>query len=203
VFGVGVQLSCEPDGPVDEVPCLRPRWPCVVFGVVVAVGPVAGTGPVLTTGALCSGDGAGPSPVCAKADGRVIARAIAKMQVKVFVTVPPQRSMIGRPSFRPCLALRAPNRVYPRQASIESLHIDCWARDAGFRPGMFVQRQAYALPSVSSRTLLSLHARHHPPVTGVLFSAIRTSLPRRRERRQRAARASSSRTSGSTVPPLP
>ncbi len=52
-------------------------------------------------GALCSGDGAGVSAVCAKAVCKVAAKAIREMQARVLVMVTAVMLAVGRIKRRP------------------------------------------------------------------------------------------------------
>src|SRR5882757_10738995 len=81
--------------PVDEAPGL-PEWlrrPCLDL-VGAAVGSAGLVG--FAAGALCSGDGAGVSAVCAKAVCKVVTKAIREMQESVLVMVTSVMLAVGR-----------------------------------------------------------------------------------------------------------
>jgi hypothetical protein len=69
----------------------------------------------LTAGLLCNGDGAGVSPVWAKADCKVIMRVIRETHANVFVTATSRMTTIGRMDVRPWLQLRERRGVHPRR----------------------------------------------------------------------------------------
>ena len=86
--------------PVDEAPGLpeRLRRSCLAL-----VGAAVGSWDVLgfAAGALCSGDGAGVSAVCAKAVCKVAEKAIREMQARLLVMVTTVMLAAGRMKRRP------------------------------------------------------------------------------------------------------